>query len=408
MLPAATAALGASHDAVRHGWSFTLEAAVELGRDEDARSPAGAARGTAPGPRAAVSARPARCAATGWSPQPRGDHGAAEVQLQRALEAFRVLAYPTGSPAPRSTSPPACWAGTAPPRRRRCWQRRPRRCGSSAPSPHWRGLVHWGACPRAPGPRTPRCERRATGPAGRAAGPPAARALSPARLGSGSRPAAGSASSGRPPSADCTFSSAPTRMPRAAPEASASAARASCSRATVKVTLPLLVVMRCPLRTWPGARDRPRPSLIPRLWQPRPSARRAAVPPRAEAQPPADAARVHQRERERDRSGAVVDDGFPGEGEVAVGASRFERDRFTGGDFQQVRQPRPQRRDGGHREALLDFGRRFVVRVAVLAGGDRAGPGREQAHGGAFGVHTDGVSEENVTGRPEEASAETL
>ena len=59
MLPAATAALGASHDAVRHGWSFTLEAAVRARPRRGRPRPAGVARGAAPGARAAVSTRPA-------------------------------------------------------------------------------------------------------------------------------------------------------------------------------------------------------------------------------------------------------------------------------------------------------------------------------------------------------------
>ena len=93
MLPAATAALGASHDAVRHGWSFTLEAAIELGRDEDARSLLALLEEQPPG-HVPPFLRAQLCRGHGLVAAAAGDHAAAETRLREALDSFSVLEYP--------------------------------------------------------------------------------------------------------------------------------------------------------------------------------------------------------------------------------------------------------------------------------------------------------------------------
>ena len=93
MLPSATAALGASHDAVRYGWSFTLEAALELGRGGDADGLMalleGQPRGHVPPFLQAQLSR-----GRGLIASAAGDRQAAERELSNALEAFRALEYP--------------------------------------------------------------------------------------------------------------------------------------------------------------------------------------------------------------------------------------------------------------------------------------------------------------------------
>ncbi len=93
MLPAATAALGASHDAVRHGWSFTLEAAIELGREEDSRSLLALLEEQPPG-HVPPFLRAQLVRGHGLVAAAAADHAPAEAQLLRALESFRTLAYP--------------------------------------------------------------------------------------------------------------------------------------------------------------------------------------------------------------------------------------------------------------------------------------------------------------------------
>ena len=93
MLPAATAALGASHDAVRHGWSFALEAAIALDRGDDARSLLALLDEQPPGHvppflRAQLSRGHGLVAAAA------GNHAAAERRLRTALDSFSALEYP--------------------------------------------------------------------------------------------------------------------------------------------------------------------------------------------------------------------------------------------------------------------------------------------------------------------------
>ena len=93
MLPSATAALGASHDAVRYGWSFTLEAAIELGRGGDAdglmalleEQP----RGHVPPFLQAQLSR-----GRGLIASAAGDRQPPSGSCSNALEAFRALEYP--------------------------------------------------------------------------------------------------------------------------------------------------------------------------------------------------------------------------------------------------------------------------------------------------------------------------
>ncbi len=93
MLPTATAALGASHDAVRHAWPFALEAAIELGRQEDAATLLALLEEQPPG-HVPPFLRAQLIRGHGLVAAAAGDHAGAEPQLLRALESFRALAYP--------------------------------------------------------------------------------------------------------------------------------------------------------------------------------------------------------------------------------------------------------------------------------------------------------------------------
>jgi class 3 adenylate cyclase/tetratricopeptide (TPR) repeat protein len=93
MLPSATSALGASHDAVRHGWSYTLEAAIGLGRGDAAAGLLALLEEQPPGHvppflRAQLSRGHGLIAAAA------GDRAAAEPLLLKALDAFLALDYP--------------------------------------------------------------------------------------------------------------------------------------------------------------------------------------------------------------------------------------------------------------------------------------------------------------------------